>query len=47
MPVLKGFEAIKAEFIATLSEEDRAAKAPLISRYYHDVEKEAMRNTAP
>ncbi|MBK7213246.1 MAG: polyribonucleotide nucleotidyltransferase [Bacteroidales bacterium] len=40
----EGFEAIKAEFIATLSEEDRAAKAPLISRYYHDVEKEAMRN---
>jgi polyribonucleotide nucleotidyltransferase len=38
------FDAIKAEFIATLPEEDQAAKAPLISRYYHDVEKEAMRN---
>ncbi|NVO21600.1 MAG: polyribonucleotide nucleotidyltransferase [Bacteroidetes bacterium] len=40
----EAFEAIKEEFKATLSEEDQAAKAPLISRYYHDVEKEAMRN---
>lgn len=37
------FEALKADFIATLSEEDAAAKKGMISRYYHDVEKEAMR----
>ncbi len=37
------FEALKAEFIATLSEEDAAAKKGMITRYYHDVEKEAMR----
>jgi len=39
------FEALKAEFIATLSEEDAAAKKGMIGRYYHDVEKEAMRKT--
>ncbi|PKP37441.1 MAG: polyribonucleotide nucleotidyltransferase [Bacteroidetes bacterium HGW-Bacteroidetes-14] len=38
------FEALKAEFVATLSEEDAAAKKIMINRYYHDVEKEAMRN---
>lgn len=38
------FDAIKAEFIATLSEEDAAAKKSMVGRYYHDVEKEAMRN---
>ncbi len=37
------FEALKAEFIATLSEEDAAAKKGMITRYFHDVEKEAMR----
>ena len=37
------FEALKAEFIVTLSEEDAAAKKGMIGRYYHDVEKEAMR----
>ncbi|MDD2491431.1 MAG: polyribonucleotide nucleotidyltransferase [Bacteroidales bacterium] len=37
------FEALKAEFIATLSEEDADSKKGMISRYYHDVEKEAMR----
>ncbi len=40
----EAFEAIKAEFIATLPEEVAAEKAPLIDRYYHDTEKEAMRN---
>ncbi|MFA5849105.1 MAG: polyribonucleotide nucleotidyltransferase [Bacteroidales bacterium] len=38
------FEALKAEFVATLSEEDAAAKKSMIDRYYHGVEKEAMRN---
>ncbi len=39
-----GFKAIKDEFLATLSEEDQEAKAAMVERYYHDVEKEAMRN---
>jgi len=46
-----GFAAIKDEFIATLPEpqtpeekEDYAVKCMLASRYYHNVEKEAMRN---
>jgi len=38
------FEAVKEEFKATLSEEDREAKSFLVDRYYHAVEKEAMRN---
>jgi polyribonucleotide nucleotidyltransferase len=37
------FSAVKEEFLQTLSEEDREAKAYLVSRYYHDVEKQAMR----
>jgi polyribonucleotide nucleotidyltransferase len=39
----EGFDAIKKEFIESLSEETSAEKAPLIDRYYHDVEKQAMR----
>jgi len=39
-----GFTAIKDEFLATLSEEDQEAKGAMVERYYHDVEKEAMRN---
>jgi len=39
-----GFEAIQAEFLATLPEEEQEEKAPMVARYYHDVEKEAMRN---
>jgi len=38
------FDAIKEEFIATIPEEEREAKAFMINRYYHAVEKEAMRN---
>ena len=37
------FKAIIEEYSATLTEEDRVAKAFLIKKYYHDVEKEAMR----
>ena len=40
---IEAFETIKAEYIATLSEEDATAKKSLIGRYYHAVEKEAMR----
>ena len=39
-----GFEAICAGFLATLPEEEQEEKAALVARYYHDVEKEAMRN---
>ncbi len=38
------FEALKQEFIATIPEEEREEKAGMIERYYHSVEKEAMRN---
>lgn len=38
------FDAIKAEFAATLSEEDQKANAFLIKKYFHDVEKDAIRN---
>ena len=37
------FEAIREEFKAQFTEEELEAKAALIDRYYHDVEKEAMR----
>ena len=39
-----GFKAIKEEFLATIPEEELEEKAPIVERYYHDVEKEAMRN---
>ena len=38
------FEAIKNEFIESIPEEAREEKEGMINRYYHDVEKEAMRN---
>jgi polyribonucleotide nucleotidyltransferase len=38
------FEAVKEEFILSIPEEERDAKTALINRYFHDVEKEAMRN---
>ncbi len=37
------FDAICQEYIDSLPEEEREAKTPLVKRYYHDVEKEAMR----
>ncbi len=37
------FNAIRDEFKASLSAEDLAAKGSLANRYYHDVEKDAMR----
>ena len=39
----EAFDAIKDEFKAQYTEEELAAKAALVDRYYHDVEKEAMR----
>ena len=38
------FEAIRNEFIETIPEEEREAKTFMINRYYHAVEKDAMRN---
>jgi polyribonucleotide nucleotidyltransferase len=38
------FAALKEEFIATIPEEERDEKKALVERYYHAVEKEAMRN---
>jgi polyribonucleotide nucleotidyltransferase len=38
------FEAIKAAFIESIPEEEREEKMVMINRYYHDVEKKAMRN---
>ncbi|HEX4888490.1 MAG TPA: polyribonucleotide nucleotidyltransferase [Luteibaculaceae bacterium] len=38
-----GFKAVKEAFLATLSEEEIAEKNYLINRYFHDVEKEAVR----
>jgi len=37
------FDAIRDEFKAQFSEEELEEKGALIDRYYHDVEKEAMR----
>ena len=37
------FDAIREEFKAQYTEEELETKAPLIDRYYHDVEKDAMR----
>ncbi len=38
------FDAVKEEFILTIPEEEREEKKMLIDRYYHQVEKDAMRN---
>ncbi|MDR3235643.1 MAG: polyribonucleotide nucleotidyltransferase [Prevotellaceae bacterium] len=38
------FEALKESFIETIPEEEREEKAIMINRYYHTVEKDAMRN---
>lgn len=40
---LDAFDAILAEFMETIPEEDRDAKKGMISRYYHDVQYDAMR----
>lgn len=39
------FAAIVDEYKASMAEEDLAAKGSLVGRYYHDVEKEAMRRS--
>jgi polyribonucleotide nucleotidyltransferase len=37
------FDAICDEYIESIPEEERDEKAPLVKRYYHDVEREAVR----
>ena len=37
------FDAICDEYIESLPEDEREEKTPLVKRYYHDVEKEAVR----
>lgn len=37
------FDLIKQEILDSIPEEEREAKEPLVERYYHDVEKEAVR----
>lgn len=39
----EGFEAIRKEFTSTLSEEQLKEKAFLLSKYFHDIEKHAVR----
>ena len=39
----ENFKAVREEYKANFSEEELEEKAALIDRYYHDVEKEAMR----
>jgi polyribonucleotide nucleotidyltransferase len=39
-----GFKAIRDQFIASLPEEERAAKTNLVKRYFHGVEKKAVRD---
>lgn len=39
----ESFKAIKEEFLATLSEEEKEEKEFIINTYYHDIEKEAVR----
>ncbi len=38
------FAAIKEEFFASLTEDEKAEKAGMFKRYFHDVEKKAVRN---
>lgn len=40
---MDSFKAVCEEYLAAMPEEEREAKEALVRRYYHDVEKEAMR----
>ncbi len=40
----EAFNSIRDEFLETLPEEEREEKEKLVKRYFHDVEKEAVRN---
>jgi polyribonucleotide nucleotidyltransferase len=41
----EAFEAVLNGFLESLPEEEREKKSPLAARYYHEVEKEAMRRS--
>ncbi|PLX03748.1 MAG: polyribonucleotide nucleotidyltransferase [Marinilabiliales bacterium] len=40
----EGFQAIREKFLETFNEEEREEVEGLVKKYYHDVEKEAVRN---
>ncbi|MDR2563446.1 MAG: polyribonucleotide nucleotidyltransferase [Prevotellaceae bacterium] len=40
----EAFDALKEEFLETIPEEEREDKTAMVARYYHSVEKRAMRN---
>lgn len=40
----EAFAKVKAEYLESMSEEEQEEKGFLVARYYHDIEKEAMRN---
>src|SRR5690554_1066801 len=42
---MDAFETVLNNFLETIPEEEREEKLPLVSRYYHEVEKEAMRRS--
>jgi polyribonucleotide nucleotidyltransferase len=43
---IASFKAVKEDYLASIeNEEERNEKSPLISKYYHEVEKEAMRRS--
>ena len=43
---IASFKAVKEDYLASIEDEDeRNEKSPLISKYYHEVEKEAMRRS--
>ncbi|MDD4801021.1 MAG: polyribonucleotide nucleotidyltransferase, partial [Proteiniphilum sp.] len=42
---MESFEAVLTGFLESLPEEEREEKAAMATRYYHDVEKEAMRRS--
>ncbi len=42
---MDAFNAVLDSFVESIPEEEREEKLPLISRYYHEVEKEAMRRS--
>lgn len=39
----ESFKKVEEEYLESIPEEEREEKAPLVARYYHDVEKEAVR----
>jgi polyribonucleotide nucleotidyltransferase len=38
------FDAIKEEFLEKMTDEEKEEKEPMTNRYFHDIEKEAVRN---